>query len=73
MNLKVALEKDGTITIITTDGTFEQGAPALQDLLDRLAAQGLRVSNVRPPEQHKHDDGQTHTHIRHQEGHNVSR
>ena len=72
MNLKVALERDGTITIITTDGTFEQGAPALQDLLDKLAAQGLRVSNVCPPEQHRHDDGQTHTHVHDQEARHVS-
>ena len=68
MKGKVSIEKDGTLTIITTEGTFEQGAEDLAKLLKALSAQGIQISKVAVPEQHRHDDTQTHTHS--QEDHN---
>jgi len=55
MQAQICISLDGTVTIVTREGTFEQGRERIEALLGTLRAQGLEVRLERPIEQHRHD------------------
>jgi hypothetical protein len=63
MKAQIAITTDGKLTIITQEGTFEQGQAILLELLQTLGVNGLDITVDGPIEQHRHDDTNTqHTH-----------
>ncbi len=55
MKIKVTVGKDGTLTLVTQGGTFEQGKPLLEGLLDALNASGVEAQQTGAVETHRHD------------------
>ena len=52
--VKVAVERNGKITMITQQGTFEVGVQALKSWIALLGARGISLSGVKF-ETHRHD------------------
>lgn len=67
---RIHVNPDGTIEVFADNGTFAEAGPALANLLQILADNGLDLTVTTPPEQHRHDDphdklhagGVAHTH-----------
>ncbi len=55
---RVVVTLDGKVSVITTEGTFEDGKGKIEGLLAQLGAQGLTITLERPIESHRHDDPQ---------------
>lgn len=55
MKIKITVAKDGTLQLIAQGGTFEQGKPLLEGLLDALNAAGVEAQQTGDVETHRHD------------------
>jgi hypothetical protein len=53
----IIIGPDGTIQVITQEGTFSEGKEKVGALLNDIRASGLKVSPDTKFEQHRHDDG----------------
>jgi hypothetical protein len=67
MKAQIVITLDGQIQVVTQEGTYEGGKLAIEKLLARLNAQGLKIELTGPVEQHRHDDpaqvrGHVHSH-----------
>ena len=69
MKAQVVITLDGQVSVITREGTFEEGRQVIETLLADLKTQGVDVQLTGPVEQHRHDEPgkvqhhvHTHTH-----------
>lgn len=67
MKGRIVIESNGKVSIFSEEGSFEAGAAKIKDLLAKLEAAGLQLSDVGQIESHRHDDikqpnQQSHTH-----------
>ena len=70
MKAKIVIGLDGSIGIVTEQGTFEAGSAKVEALLKALNLDGLDIRLDKPMEQHRHDEpdklhahgGQVHSH-----------
>lgn len=56
MKARIILNKSGSVLILIDEGTPEQASEAVQELMKKLSANGLKFSEVGEPEQHRHDE-----------------
>lgn len=68
MKARIVITPTGEIAFFTEEGTFEAGAEVIDALLKQLQAQGINLTDLGQPEQHRHDDGHVHSHV-HAGGH----
>lgn len=69
MRARIILMPDGGLTIITDEGSYEQGVANMNGLLAALGAAGVRFATIDPHEQHRHDDLHVHQHVHTEAGH----
>jgi hypothetical protein len=64
MKAQIVITLDGQIQVVTQEGTYESGKLAIEKLLARLSAQGLKIELSGPVEQHRHDEpGRVQRHV----------
>lgn len=65
MKARAVILPDGQISIITQEGTFEEGKAAVQRLMAALGAEGVEVTidPAKDFEQHRHDNVKPHVHL----------
>ena len=56
MKAKIVIGLDGSIGIVTEQGTFEAGSAKIEALLQALNLDGLDIRLEKPVEQHRHDE-----------------
>ncbi len=61
MKARVLITGDGEFSIFIDEGDLEGGRKAINSLIAKLQAQGLKFKSVGVVEQHRHD-GVAHTH-----------
>lgn len=59
MRAKIIITAEGKISIITQEGSFEEGSVGIERLLSKLGAQGLEIDGAKEYEQHRHDHEHT--------------
>jgi len=60
MKAKIVITLDGQISIVTQEGSFEEGKARIESLLAKLEVQGININLTNEVEQHRHDeDGNT--------------
>ncbi len=70
MKAKIVIGLDGSIGIVTEQGTFEAGSAKIEALLEALNLDGLDIRLEKPVEQHRHDEPEKlHTHGGHVHSH----
>ena len=62
MKLTVVLGADGSIRVLTREGTLESGKPIILGVLAGLADAGIALQDVGEVEQHTHADQHSHVH-----------
>lgn len=69
MKAQIVITLDGQVSVVTQEGSFENGKLAIDKLLASLKAQGLTIELTGPVEQHRHDDpDQVHGHVHSRHG-----
>lgn len=53
---RIHVNPDGSLEVFVDNGSFEKAAPAISNLMQLLANNGIEFSQINPPEQHRHDD-----------------
>lgn len=56
MKARIILNRSGSVLILIDEGTPEQASEAVQALMNKLSANGLKFAEVGEPEQHRHDE-----------------
>ena len=55
MKARIVVSTSGQIGVFADDGTFAEGAAAIEKLFTLLEAGGVELEDVKPVEQHRHD------------------
>lgn len=63
MDILITINPDGTVNLITQEGTFEQGVEKLEALRAVLKAYGIDLEPTSGYETHRHDQEHAHVHV----------
>lgn len=56
MKARIVITLEGEVSIVTAEGSFEEGQQKINEILAGLKAQGINLDLVGQVEQHRHDD-----------------